>query len=171
MSWLSPNVGDEIDAPLKGHPGDRSGATLRAVVDQFEVTTTERYRKRDLDGKPGDETCCNYFVREVCVALGVPFARMRANQLFDYLLKGHAAGTGWDQVPVWVARALANAGHPVIVAWENPQGPGHVAMVVPSRSELDNEHTFIAQAGAVNFAYGRVEQGFGQRPVAYFAHI
>lgn len=169
-SWLSRDVGREIDAPLKGHPNDRSAATLRAVVEQFEVDTCERYRKRDLDGKPGDETCCNYFVREVLAALGCPMQRLRANGIFDWMLKGHANATGWDQVPVWVARALANAGYPVVAAWENPLGPGHVAIVVPSRSELDKDTTFVAQAGSANFAYGRLTEGFGNRAVAFFAH-
>lgn len=170
-TWLSPDVAKEIQAPLQGHAGDRTAAQLRAVIEQFQVGTAERYRKRDIDGLPGDETCCNYLVREVCNALGAPMPRMRANTMFDWLLKGHANGTGWEQLgAAWTARALANSGYPVIVAWENPQGPGHVAMVVPSRSELDKDTTFIAQAGAVNFAYGRLEQGFGNRSVAFFAH-
>lgn len=171
-AWLHPNVADEIEAPIKGLPGDRSPAQLRAVVEQFEVGTCERYRKRDLDGKPGDETCCNYFLREVCIALGCLMPRLRANAIFDFLLKGETNGNGWTQVrQAWIARALANAGYPVVVAWENPMGPGHVGIVVPSRSELDKDTTFIAQAGAVNFAYGRLEQGFGNKPVAFFTHF
>jgi hypothetical protein len=169
-AWLKSDVGEEISPPHTGHAGERSAAELRGIVAQFQVDTCLRYKKRDLDGKPGDETCCNYFVREVLGALGLPMQRMRANQIYDYLLKGHVTGNGWDQVPQWVGRALANAGYPVVAAWENPQGPGHVGIVVPSRNELDKDTTFIAQAGAVNFSYGRVEQGFGPRPVAYFAH-
>lgn len=174
--WLKPWVGDEVDPPTKNGPHDRSAAALRAVVEQFEVQTCERYRKRDLDkvqdarGQFHDETCCNYFVRDVCRALGVGFNPMRANAIFDYLLKGVATGNGWVQVTEWIARALANAGFPVVAAWENPLGPGHVAIVVPSRTELDRDTTFIAQAGAVNFAYGRLSDGFGRRPVAFFVH-
>lgn len=169
-AWLKPWVGDEVDPPIKNGPMDRSAAALRAVIEQFCVATCERYRKRDLDKKPGDETCCNYFVRDVCRALGCGWPPMRANAIYDYLLKGAQTGNGWYQVSPWIARALAGAGYPVVAAWENPQGPGHVAMVVPSRTELDRDTTFIAQAGAVNFDYARLEQGFGNRPVAFFVH-
>jgi hypothetical protein len=169
-SWLSPDVSKEIQAPIQRHIGSRSAGDLCVIVEQFQVGTAERYRKRDLDGKPGDETCCNYFVREVLIALGMPTNRMRANELYAYLLVGSAGsgGAGWAQVRPWIARLLANAGYPVVAAWQNPLGPGHVAIVVPSRS--DDHGTFIAQAGSTNFAYGRLEQGFGQRPVALFAH-
>lgn len=171
--WLFADISREITAPVQGHIGSRTAGDLRAVVEQFDVATAERYRKRDIDGQPGDETFCNIYVREVLVALGVPTPRMRANDLYSYLLAGSAGaggGVGWAQVSPWVARALANAGYPVVAAWQNPQGPGHVAMLVPSRSELDFDTTFIAQAGAINFSYGRLEQGFGQRPVAFFCH-
>ncbi len=169
--WLRPWVGDEVMPPITNKPGDRSRSSYSAVIEQFEVATAERYRKRDLDKKPGDETCCNYFVRDVCIAMGVGFAPMRANSIYDYLLKGQSTGNGWYQVLPWIARALAEAGYPVIAAWENPLGPGHVGMVVPSRSELDKNTTFIAQAGARNFAYGRLEDGFGAgKPIAFFAH-
>lgn len=171
--WLLADVSKEIIAPLQGHVGNRSAGDLRAVVEQFQVASCERYRKRDIDGKPGDETFCNIYLREVLAALGVQISRMRANDIYAYLLAGSAgagSGVGWAQVRPWVARALANAGYPVVAAWQNPQGPGHVAMLVPSHTELDFDTTFIAQAGAANFSYGRLEQGFGNRPVALFCH-
>jgi hypothetical protein len=172
-AWLPADVAKEIVAPLQGHLGSRSAGDLRAVVDQFQVGTVERYRKRDIDGQPGDETFCNVYLREVLAALGVQLSRMRANDIYAYLLAGSAGaggGVSWAQVRPWVARALANAGYPVVAAWQNPQGPGHVAILVPSRTELDSDTTFIAQAGGTNFSYGRLEQGFGNRPVALFCH-
>lgn len=170
--WLRPWVGDEVDPPKKNLRGDRSPAELRAVIDQFEVATCERYRKRDLDGNGTLDTTCNIFVHDVTKALGCEIPRMRANAMFDWLLKGLASGRRWSQVQQWVAVALANAGYPVVAAWENPGGAGHIAVVVPSRSELDREHTFIAQSGAVCFGYGRLEQGFGTKSPAalFFAH-
>jgi hypothetical protein len=54
-AWLPADVAKEIVAPLQGHLGNRSAGDLRAVVEQFQVGTVERYRKRDIDGQPGDE--------------------------------------------------------------------------------------------------------------------
>lgn len=169
-AWLTANLALTPLAPVVNKPGERSAAELRAVVEQFKTESSERYRKRDVDGRPGDETFCNFFVRDVLLALSVSLKwPLRANEFHAYLQHG---GAGWAEVPEWVAQVLANSGFPVLAVWTNPMGPhGHVALLVPSRNELDKDTTFIAQAGAINFSYGRLEQGFGKRPVVFFAHL
>lgn len=169
-SWLKEDVSLEIVAPLTSHEGSRSAADLRAVVAQFCVATARRYAKRDIDGKPGDETCCNYYLREVLAAMGCVIPRMKANAHGDWFMKAQAT-TSWTQVRPWVAREMARAGFPVVALWENPNGPhGHVAIVVPSRDELDRDTTHISQAGLSNFEYGRLTDGFGTRPVTFYVH-
>jgi hypothetical protein len=167
--WLATDIAVELSAPLQGRPEDRSPATLRAVVEQFEFGTAQRYAPRDIDHDGKRDTTCNIAAHDVTRALGCEIPRQRANDMFGWLL----AAQQWTQLRAWVARELANAGFPVVAAWQNSAGPGHIAILVPSRNELDkHDHIFIAQTGATCFNYGRLENGFGSKTpsVAFFAH-
>jgi hypothetical protein len=55
----------------------------------------------------------------------------------------------------------------VLAAWQNPDGHGHIAVVVPAGP---GEGVQVAQAGAVCFGRGPLARGFGERPVRFFIH-
>ena len=50
--------------------------------------------------------------------------------------------------------------------WHNPDGHGHIAVVVPALAP----GLHIAQAGASCFEHGPLAQGFGARAVRVFMH-
>lgn len=164
--WCPMDLNAEVIAPKKGSVIDRNPAELTAVVAQFE--NQPRYEKRDVTGDGIDESFCNFFVREVLKALGVSIPRGRCNDLIKFFM----TSSEWERVSEWMARDLSGkAGRPVIAIWKNPdQGrSGHIAIVVPSRNELDRDTTFIAQAGISNFIYGRLKDGFGSHTPVFYA--
>lgn len=168
-SWILENIALSLTPPFRGWAGMRSPENLIKVVHQFEVETAERYRKRDLDGKPGDETTCNIFAADVTDALGCPLPRrVLANVIHDWLCGPVASSQGWMKVgSKEEAAELANQGYPVVVAWRNLDGrPGHLAIGVPST----DPGLHIAQSGSTNFSCRPLSSGFGMRQVKLFTH-
>lgn len=165
--WCPMDLAADVVAPYRATGiNDRLSIELQQVVAQFEAQG--RYTKRDVTGDGIDETFCNFFVRDVLAALGVMVPRLRANDLCDWL----AVSEDWTGISEWVGRDLVKVGRPVIAAWKNPapKRSGHVALLVPSKNELDRDTTFIAQAGISNFIYGRLEAGFGTFKPLFYAH-
>ena len=89
---------------------------------------------------------------------------MRANDISSWM-RAFGVGRGWRAVPRLVAGSIARQGGLVLAVWSNPNGIGHVAVV------LDTDR--IAQAGARNFSSGTVRDGFGSAVSAleFFAHV
>lgn len=125
-------------------------------------------------------TWCNIFAWDVSVLVGsevphwhnertgepcaVRYGReMRANDISSWM-RTFGVGRGWRSVPRLVAGSIARQGGLVLAVWSNPNGIGHVAVV------LDTDR--IAQAGARNFSSGTVRDGFGSAAGAleFFAH-
>lgn len=172
MSWLLPDITVPISPPLRGDATNRSAQRLLAIVGQFALdadTENPRYGKRDRDGIPETlETTCNGFVRDAVDALGLELQGARANDQAAWLASDAARQRGWATVSEHAAYGCAEEGFPVVVGWHSRgQGPGHVALVVPS---LDEPGTFIAQAGGRCFSRGLLAQGFGTRAVTFWAH-
>lgn len=175
MTWLSPDISVQVTAPLSSGSACRSAELTRRIVAQFELDTHLRYLARDLTGDGWPETFCNVFLSEVTAALGVPVPRvrqvgldlrwMRANDQVRWLRGADAHG--WRACKGDEAQAAVDRGEVAVVGWENPAGPGHVALVVPSDGEPG---IWTAQAGVTNFARGRVESGFGRMAVEFFTH-
>lgn len=172
---LSTDLKVEVVVPVVSRQGHRTPAALHAVATY--LAPQPRYVKRDVDGKPGDETMCNFFVREGLLMLGVELPRMRANEFQAHLGTPAAATEGWAKVPRWVARALAELGHPVVPVQDNPTGPGHVALVQPPNNDDEREQAlrldsaWMCQAGAANFAHGLLMSGFRKDlPISFWAH-
>jgi hypothetical protein len=144
---------------------ERSAEITDKIIEQF--ADEARYVKRDLDGKPGDETCCNFLAVDTCAAQGVTIPRdqsglyLRANHLVREYLR-HTPP--WELVEPWIAHDLAKLGRIVIVGQENPTGPGHVARLKAPRPGEDPKGWFIGQAGGRNFTHGPMEWGFGKNP-------
>lgn len=172
MSWLNvPNITLPVDPPLKSDASNRSAQRLLALVGQFGLDLDvwhPRYGKRDITGDTKDETFCNILVRDVCAAMGAPVQGARANDQVAWLSSFEARQRGWAAISEHAAHGCAEEGMLVVAGWHSRgQGPGHVAIVVPS---LEEPGTWIAQAGAKCFSRGLLAQGFGQRAVDFFAH-
>lgn len=166
MSWLHPYQWIEVTAPLTGGSTYRKPELLQKIVDQFGVVEHPRYRPN------GKETYCNIFVSDVTRALACEIPHwwnrqeLTANAMFQWVFSEQGKRNGWSvSKDPKEAAAFASKGFPVVAAWESREGPGHIAIVLPSTAGVE-----IAQAGRVNFARGPLEKGFGNKPVLYFLH-
>ena len=167
--WLHDDWTRSVIAPFQSDRHTRSSELLEAVVAQFRVEVHPRYARRDITGDGNPETFCNAFARDVCDALHAPLPwGLRANQLVEWLSGPTGRQMEWSGLSEHQARAFADEGCPTVATWFNRNGgPGHIALVVPSRGESG---VWIAQAGRTNFARGLLSRGFGSLPVTYFAH-
>lgn len=75
------------------------------------------------------ETHCNQFIHYVCSCFGYTnFVGMKANDIVAYMDK---LENGWIAVDDGVAQQHANSGVIVIAGRSNPDGHGHVNLVLP----------------------------------------
>jgi hypothetical protein len=168
-AWLHSDLAQPLKAPITSSVLNRSPERLAFLVAQFHLETAERFRKRDTDGKPGDETFCNFAAVAISTAMGVPLPQLRANALAVWL-EGQALDThsGWELMDAHVAQRMADEGQLALAVWTNPTGgPGHIAVLVPS---LDEPGTWIAQAGLSNFTRGLLVRGFGDKVPLFYGH-
>lgn len=92
-----------------------------------------------------------------------------ANRTARWLCE-HGPRYGWTVVSVEEAQRLANEGRPVVFAWNNPEGRGHVGMVRPG-SFHPTLGPAVAQAGAWNVNDTHVGRIFDSYTTpAYYAH-
>lgn len=153
---------------LGSTPVNRSPERLMAIVAEHLCRGRYRYEPRDVTGDGRPETFCNVLVQDVTEAMGCPVPRhTRANELLEWL-SSSGRSLGWTEVSESVARIQADRGSVALAAWRNPDGPGHLAIVVPSLGERGD--TFIAQAGATNFTRRPLAAGFGRHQPRFFAH-
>jgi hypothetical protein len=167
-SWLHADLNTPLKPPLVSNVLNRSPERLAFVVAQFHLEAAERFRKRDTDGKPGDETFCNFAAVAITNAMGAPLPQMRANAIALWL-EGQAVdeNSQWELINEHTAQAMADEGQLAVAVWVNDAGPGHIAVVVPS---LDEPGTWIAQAGASNFTRGLLVKGFGDKVPLFYGH-
>lgn len=179
--WLDRPRWEPVSPPVRSTAAARSGEALLAVVAQFEVETSPRYRAEIRDDRR--ETWCNIFAWDVTRALdaevphwvdragrGVRAGRGReltANATVRWL-ETHGAARGWAEGDAASAVGAAEAGQPVLAVWQNPDGHGHLAVVVPTLSREPCLH--VAQAGATCFSSRPLAEGFGERPARFFIH-
>jgi hypothetical protein len=143
---------------------DRTPARLLAIIAEHHHRGFYRYTPRDVTGDGKSETWCNVFAQDVAEAMGAPLPRhMRANELLPWL----AGSPEWKAANAVDAMQAADRGELALGCWQNPKGPGHVAVLVPS---LGDQGVWLAQAGASNFTRGTLAQGFGVLPVSFFTH-
>jgi hypothetical protein len=179
--WLDRPRWEPVRAPVRSTAAARSREALLSVVAQFEVERSPRYQSEIRGDRR--ETWCNIFAWDVTRALGaeVPHwvdrmgratgagsgRELTANATVRWL-ETHGAANGWAEGDAPSATRAAEAGQPVLAVWQNPDGHGHVAVVVPSLSREPQVH--VAQAGATCFSNGPLVEGFGARPVRFFIH-
>lgn len=162
--------------PARNAPGARAPLSYAAVMAQFDVGASPRYRPRN------GLTFCNIFCGDVTAAMGAELPHWidadgratyaatgaretTANALFDRLVAGV---DGYAECFPEQAVARACAGHPVVVAWHSgSKAPGHIAMVEPS---VDPRGVLVAQAGAVCGRQLPLRAAFGDRAVRMFFH-
>jgi hypothetical protein len=158
----------------------------RAVVSQFMVENSERYRPRD--GK----TYCNIFMWDVTAAMGaeishytdpvtgVPRYRpdnegaiaMNAVRI-DTWLSNHGRNYGWREVDAETAQYHANQGRPAVTT---SGSNGHVQVVVPSRDGGFDpvRGVTIAQAGGRLTSYAYITETYSastlKNQVRYWVH-
>lgn len=168
--------------------GQRSAGALNTVLDQFEVTSNSRYRRAS-----NGNTYCNIFAWDVTSALGCQIPHWTLNNLIadssargakemnvnaTYAwLNGYGGMYGWYKVSGYDAQQRADNGYPTVAVWKNPNGgSGHIAVVRPQGggySYSDSMGPVVAQAGASNYNYINVSNGFGKdkmSAVVYWTH-
>lgn len=160
-AWCPIDLRARVAPPLVSTT--RSAEITDRVLEQF--ADEGRYVKRDLDGRPGDETCCNFFTVDSCQAQGVTIPR---DDVGNYLRANYLVGTyfrntsPWEIVQPWIALDLVKLGRVVVVGQMNASGPGHVARLKAPRAGEDPNGWYIGQAGSRNFTHGPLEWGFGR---------
>lgn len=179
----SPQRWRPLSAPVVNLPGFRSRDALLAVLRQFSVATSERYRP----GPAGSGiTWCNIFVADATKALGceIPHwvrkdgsaarmgeqgaAEMTANGIVEWL-EVFGPVLGWQEVNAAHGQDLANQGYPVVGVWKNAPGKhGHVAMCRPGVAGAGGPR--VCQAGARCGEDFSAAEVFGSRVVRWFAH-
>jgi hypothetical protein len=117
---------------------------LNQSLNSLNVAANPKYQPRVVGGQK--QTYCNVFVHDATTKLGASIPPMRANEMQGWL---KSPAHGWKQIAPAEAQQLANQGKPVVGAWNNPQGHGHVVMVRPGEYSATQGPT-IAQAGKVN---------------------
>lgn len=152
------------------YPPPRTPMGLLGALEDRNVEFNPRYAPN------GGKTYCNIFVWDVTTALMCevphwvkdgkavePFTEGAFETTANMLIREWLPRSPWFKTLTPLERAVA--GYPVIAAWYNPSGRGHVAMVAPEESEL-----YIYQAGAECLAMAPIAKGFGKRRVEFWTH-
>jgi hypothetical protein len=162
----------------------RSAGLYRAVINQFNVETAERYQ-------PSEKTYCNIFLWDVTSAMGaeiphyvdaetnepraypdVKGARELNAAGIDKWLHEHGGKYGWREVDAATAQRYANAGKPAVTT---AGSLGHVQVVCPSKDgAYDPEKgVTIAQAGRRLRNYAYISETYSKEQlgkISYFVH-
>lgn len=162
-------IWNAVRAPFRNGKAERSAAAYNMLIDQFQVATNPRYRKRDSDGNGIIDTFCNIFMGDVLFAMGYVMPWDRATNIARWFA-GEGGRDGWQGVTAYDAQNRANAGYPTVAVWENAGGIGHVAVVRPGSVDARLGPT-IAQAGDTNFNKGFLGSGFGANRVSLASYF
>lgn len=184
-SWLPSNPS------LVSHVGERSADAYRAVISQFNVESSERYRVNKMGI---NDTYCNIFAWDVTRAMGAEIPHyinpatgepvqagaanakeLNANDMNNWL-NTIGKAYGWVKVSAEEAQYYANQGMPAVTSWKNPNGHGHMQVVSPSADGRydPSRGVAIAQAGRHLYNYNYITAVYGSRTlpnVEYFVHI
>ena len=161
----------EVVPPMRPNPLAWTKERLRAYREQF--ANQGRHVKRDITGDDKDETFCNVLVIDLLTGLRIKIFKGLANAIIRWLRSAEGYSEGWRKIDRDAARQMAEAAVIVLATFENPVGPGHIAMVVEAECPDDCEpgKIWIMQAGKINSHYMPLEKGFGSNPVEFFALV
>jgi hypothetical protein len=164
----------------------RSPELYRAVINQFQVETAERY-------KPfrNGNTYCNIYVWDVTRAMGAEIphytdpqtgqpryypdtkgAKSMGAIATDKWLEKHGSEYGWHEADAETAQRYANEGRPAVTS---AGSKGHVQIVCPSEDGGFDpvRGATIAQAGRIVTNYMHISGIYGtasQKNVRYWVH-
>ena len=171
---------------VTSNAGARSPELYRAVIDQFNVETAERYEPF-RDGY----TYCNIYLWDVTSAMGAEIPHYTdpgtgepmyypdikgSSQMgaiaIDKWLKNHGPDYGWREVDAETAQRYANEGKPAVTT---AGSLGHVQVVCPSKDGGYDpvRGPTIAQAGRIVTNYMHISGIYstnGNKNVSYFVH-
>ena len=143
------------------------------VIDDVDVQPGYPDDNDLADGVPPEpgqtnDTWCNRALERMLTALGVEHDVIlsdnphgipdidytSANQMANNLANAaQNPDSGVISIDAQTAQEYANRGQPIVAAWANPGGHGHVALVVPDDNDYDPElGPHITQAGRDNYA-------------------
>lgn len=167
---------------------NRNATLYRRVIDQFDVENNVRYSVKN------GSTYCNIFLWDVTRAMGAEIPhyidpdtmearycpdtkgaiQTNANTICNWLSQ-KGSEYGWHEVSAQEAQTLANQGRPVVTAYKNTGGSGHVQVVCPSNDgKFDPKRgVTIAQAGRHLYDYAYITDVYGSKglsKVKYYAH-
>lgn len=177
MSWFPPpDQWRAANPPIRSSPATRvlddinnRQKMMDRIIDQFAVLSSARYAP---DAK---RTWCNIFAKDVTEALGCGLPQRiggietRANDLYDWLSSAVAPSLGWREVPLLVAGQRAEEGYPVVAAYKNHKGPGHIVVGRPARDRA-SLGLHVAMAGRQRAVFIPVAQAFPGLPFRCFTH-
>jgi len=159
---------------ITSSPASRSPELYRAVIEQFQVGTAERYRPFR-----NGSTYCNIYVWDVTRAMGaeIPLytdpstgepryypdtkgARSMGATAMDQWLSAHGREYGWREVDAETAQMYANSGTPAVTT---AGSMGHVQVVCPSRDGGFDKirGVTVAQAGRIVTDYTHISSIYG----------
>lgn len=175
---------------ITSNVSNRNPELYTKVIRQFSVETHRRY---EVNKKGTGDTYCNIFMWDVTRAMGAEIPHyydaktgvpkeygdkganeMTANAIYNWLHK-YGDQYGWYKVSPEQAQQMANQGHPVVTAFKNSGGHGHVQVVCPSEDGVYDEKrgVTIAQAGRNLTSYRPITKIYNKSlpKVVYFAHL
>ncbi len=140
-----------------------------------------RYLPENLDGKPGDETKCNWAAADHCLELGVelpgqdPKARVKAREQAAWLADPARGGAkGWKKVDELEAVKAVEQGRPALVTWVNPD-PTRSSHIAAGTPEIPNPRwrrfagrLFVVTAGRQCFNNAPWPASFGNVKVDFW---
>lgn len=151
---------------------DRSPDKYLRCLKQFNFDSQDRYAPEN------GVTFCNIAASDAAPALGchIPHVHLnygsgytvqefRANDLYDWFPGEDGRAFGWQPVNADDAKKAAALGFPTVVLWYNPEGPGHIAWVLPDGT--------LGQAGGkcgYGFAFSQVFTQDMLPKLRYFTH-
>ena len=159
---------------ITSDPSSRSPELYRAVIEQFQVATEERYRPFR-----NGSTYCNIYVWDVTRAMGaeIPLytdpstgepryypdtkgAKSMGAIAMDNWLGTYGRAYGWHEVDAKTAQLFANRGIPAVTT---AGSMGHVQIVCPSRDGgFDTARgVTVAQAGRIVTNYTHISSIYG----------
>ncbi len=137
----------------------RSRSALVAIISNINPRS-EKYLPKD------GLTHCNSFARDVSDAMGIMLPQALANDQLVWLSSPAASDCGWRQCTAVEATVAAELGELAVAGEMNPEGHGHIAIVVPSTGGS----IYVAQAGLRCFASEPIANGFGHHSPSFWRH-
>lgn len=114
-------------------------------------------------------TMCNCLLTVYTAALGCAVPPMLANKQHAWLKSNEGVLAGWMPVDSETARQRAQLGYPTVAAAANPNGHGHVGLVVP-QSVTDKPGLYVSAAGVHNYVRAPIGMSFGTLKPDFWTH-